>query len=369
MKLVECKPVMYKKRDLDLAWVVGSINFVSNYKGNEANLKSNGNNVGTWGAFNSLINEPVNEVTNIALLAPLIRSPPTDINTLFTAIMRTKNVTTKVWGGSKITVVTFELQLYNVAMQLWEDDVNIRRQFIIRPEELHVVFWALAALGKYIEGSGIDQAWVEAGLYSPSTITKILQGKQLYRAMEAHTVTLLTFYQLYFDKFLKDYPEDEAVISIAVRELRQSYMKSINNDGTNHLNNSLNNLTSLFESCNLQKKMNQFQGSMTKQQKFITSYLKQFETILSYVRATRERNFLLHLETTEELIKYSFAHDHLNYARLLPLYLSCMQNAKLDHPEIWLEFMKGNFCVSKSLTPFTSIAPDHALEQENRSLK
>ena len=108
---------------------------------------------------------------------------------------------------------------------------------------------------------------------------------------------------------------------------------------------------------------------MTKQQKFIASYLKQFETILSYVRATRERNFLLHLETTEELIKYFFAHDHLNYARLLPLYLSCMQNAKLDHPEIWLEFMKGNFCVSKSLTPFTSIAPDHALEQENRSLK
>ena len=179
--------------------------------------------------------------------------------------------------------------------------------------------------------------------------------------MEAHTVTLLTFNQLYFDKFLKAYPEDEAVISIAVRELKQSYIKVINNDGTNPLNNPLNHLISLFESCNLLQKMNQFNGFMTKQQKFIASYLKQFETILLYVRATRENNFLLHLETTEELIKYFFAHDHLNYARLLQLYLSCMQNAKIDHPEIWLEFMKGNFCVSKSLTPFTSIAPDHAL--------
>ena len=147
MKLVECKPLMYKKRNLDLAWIVGSINFVSNYEGNEANLKSNGNNVGTWGAFNSLINEPVNEVTNIALLAPLIRSPPTDINTLFTAIMRTKNVTTKVWGESKITVVTFDLQLYNIAMQLWEDDENIRGQFFFVQENFMLFFghWQLSA--------------------------------------------------------------------------------------------------------------------------------------------------------------------------------------------------------------------------------
>ena len=31
--------------------------------------------------------------------------------------------------------------------------------------------------------------------------------------------------------------------------------------------------------------------------------------------------------------------------------------------------MKGHFCVSKSLTDFTSIAPDHGIEQENRTLK
>ena len=136
--------------------------------------------------------------------------------------------------------------MYNIALQLREADENIRGQFIFRPGELHVIFWALVALGKYIEGSGVDQAWVEAGLYSPSTVRKILQCKQLYRAMEVHTVTLLTFYQLHFDKFLKAYPEDETVISIDVRELRQSYMKSIN-DGTNHINNSLNHLTSLFK--------------------------------------------------------------------------------------------------------------------------
>ena len=75
-----------------------------------------------------------------ALLSPLIRSPPTDINTLYTAIMRTKYVTRQVCGPNQMTVVTFDLQLYDIAMKLWMTDETIRKQFIFRPEELHVVF-------------------------------------------------------------------------------------------------------------------------------------------------------------------------------------------------------------------------------------
>ena len=58
-------------------------------------------------------------ITNIALLSPLIRSPPTDINTLYTAITRTKYVTRQVCGPNQMTVVTFNLQLYDIAMKLW----------------------------------------------------------------------------------------------------------------------------------------------------------------------------------------------------------------------------------------------------------
>ena len=102
---------------------------------------------------------------------------------------------------------------------------------------------------------------------------------------------------------------------------------------------------------------------------YLKIYFKQFESILLFVRVTRERNFALHLESKEALIKYFFAHDHQNYARLLPLYLSTTQHTKTNHPELWQEFQRGKFCVSKSKVAFTAIAPDHALEQENRRLK
>jgi len=43
-----------------------------------------------------------------------------------------------------------------------------------------------------------------------------------------------------------------------------------------------------------------------------------------------------------------------------------MQETEKDHPEIWAEFVKGNFCVTKGVAGFTSIGPDHGIEQENR---
>ena len=60
--------------------------------------------------------------------------------------------------------------------------------------------------------------------------------------------------------------------------------------------------------------------------------MKQFETILKFVRATRQRDLLLHMQSLESLITYFFAHDHLNYAGLLPLYISTMQQTEHQHP-------------------------------------
>ena len=72
--------------------------------------------------------------------------------------MRAHDITTHVMGSESITVITLDLQLYDMAMKLWVEREDIRKQFLFRTGELHVGFWALAALGKYIEGSGIDLA-------------------------------------------------------------------------------------------------------------------------------------------------------------------------------------------------------------------
>ena len=249
---------------------------------------------------------------------------------------------------------------YSISRPWWDINEEIRKSYIFRPGELHVAFWALTALGKYIEASGIDQAWTEGGLYKSCTVPKILNGKQYYRALEAH-INLLQVVSVN-----PEYGELFSDISVL---LHQSYEKSVTSSPGNSLPESLSIAIQLYENSDFVQKLTEFEKSFTKQQKFVMPYIKQFETILLYVRATRERNFELHLEATHALIKYYFAHDYLNYARLLPVYLSCMQNTEKNHPDVWAEFLKGNFCVIKNEAPFPSIAPDHALEQENRRLK
>ena len=125
-------------------------------------------------------------------------------------------------GLEAITVVTLDLQLFDMAMKMWMEHEEIKKQFLFRPGELHIVFWALATLGDYVEGSGIDQAWVEAGLYSPTTVTQILNGKHMYQALEAHTVTVLALYSLYFQKFLQNHPEEEDFFERNIHSFRRS---------------------------------------------------------------------------------------------------------------------------------------------------
>ena len=43
--------------------------------------------------------------------------------------------------------------------------------------ELHVVFAVLKAIGKFIDNSGLDQAFIEAGIYGPSTMEQIKRRK------------------------------------------------------------------------------------------------------------------------------------------------------------------------------------------------
>ena len=71
----------------------------------------------------------------------------------------------------------------------------------------------------------------------------------------------------------------------------------------------------------------------------------------------------------ENGIKYFFAHDLFNYARLMPLHISQMNDLQRSNPEIWESLKSGDFVVNKSGIPFCSLFTDQALEQEIKNLK
>ena len=61
-------------------------------------------------------------------------------------------------------------------------------------------------------GSGIPQAWIESGMYSATTVEKILSGKQMKRSIEAHTTTVLALCDIYIRKRIRDQKNKEEII-------------------------------------------------------------------------------------------------------------------------------------------------------------
>ena len=120
----------------------------------------------TWPAFNSLISLKSSPTTCQGL--PLYPSPPTDWSTLYTTLIIVQGINVEVTGERK-TIVSLDLQLYSKCMRLRSRE-EIRKDFVFRLGELHIVFAILKVMGKYIEESGLCRLLVEAGMYGEATL-------------------------------------------------------------------------------------------------------------------------------------------------------------------------------------------------------
>ena len=93
--------------------------------------------------------------------------------------------------------------------------------------------------------------------------------------------------------------------------------------------------------------------------------------LLTFIRATREGNWSLHLECIREMLPCYFAYDRVNYARYLRVYLLHMIQLPRTHPEAQMMLENGDFGVQRTTEHFFAKLPvDQDIEQTlNRSTK
>jgi len=78
---------------------------------------------------------------------------------------------------------------------------ELTKNYILRVGEFHTVLYALCAIGSSIEGSGIDDGWIEADIFDPSTTRQILERRHKKRAVTAHIITLQAMHDLFLDEY------------------------------------------------------------------------------------------------------------------------------------------------------------------------
>ena len=318
----------------------------------------------TWSSYNSLLGTGLKE-TWIQTL-PLLSGSPTDWSNLYTALKIVQGINTFSSPGKK-TIVSMDMQLYAYCMQL-QSDSAIHDQFVFRTGELHIVFAMIKSIGKYIDSSGLDQIFIEANIYGPATMEQIKGGKHMKRSVEAFMSMYTALFHLYVEQIMNENPMLE-------KEVREALIDAVNNienfrsRESSQLIANHDLLQEFLDSKNFLEVQARFDSSLQNIGNFLRNFMKMVENLILFIRASREGNWKLHLASLDSFVKYFFAHDLHNYARYIPIYLAEMCSLEESEPEIWQYLDAGNFSIQKTKVPFTAIGADHALEQENRSMK
>ena len=328
---------------------------------NSDNLKA-ASVVPTWSAFNSSLAD-VKPKTKYGPL-PLLYAPAHEWSTLITVLKQAQHISCKTTGPNSKAVITLDMQLYEKAkkLQLYREDC--KDKWVLRIGELHTVMAALRTLGTAIEGSGLDDCWIESDIYGPATVRQILECGHMKRSLYAHIITLQALFDLYKEEFFSQCPDLENHYQKVMEPFKSMDLTSADN-----VRELMSQMQSLLVS-ELNPRLELFHAETQKPMfKVMVMYMNMVMLLLNFIRATRDALWDLHLATLEGFARFFFAFDRLKYARMVPVYISDMKSIQSTDPDIWDEFEQGNFVVNKSDIPFCAIGPDHGIEHVNRSMK
>ena len=315
-----------------------------------------------WSAYHSLLSTPLPLTT--VCTPPLIPAPAHELRTLFTALRQVQDINESIVGQGKYTVVTLDMGLYQPAQQLVlsRNDLN---NIILRPGELHIVMAMLRTIGSYMTNSGLDASWIEADMYGSTTCKNILDGGHVKRAVEAHSVTLLALFRLYVGSLFEGDFEGDEIVRQGSDALNSAFESQSDIIETHH------RVFHELKSIDILQQMQNFdrQAGVNPMLFAMRQYMEMVLVMLQFIKSFHTANWILHLDSLERFTKYFFAMDKLNYSRMIPLYLAQMRQVEIEQPEVWTEFINGNWVVNRNTIPFCAIGADHALEHVNRAMK
>ena len=298
------------------------------------------------------------------MLPPLYTSP-TDWSTLYGALKICQGITTQVTPGRK-TIISLDMQLYIKAVQL-QSKGDVNDGMVFRMGELHAVFVTCRVVGKQISESGFDHMFIRCGIYGPTTMGQIIDGKHMQRCLTAYMILYLALHEVMLNNIFEDDQLMRDQVNAAITTFSTKVGPSYETQSA--LLDLFDELTEELKKADYYEKVKTYRSNLKKQAKFFDNIMTSIEDLMMFIRATRTANWKMHLQSLSQLVKYFFALDFQNYARMTPVYLASMKKLQTHDTETWTYLDEGNFGCWTSDIPFVCLGGDHAMEQGIRGFK
>lgn len=263
-----------------------------------------GDSLPSWTGFNIMTSHQLPE-SAIAYL-PVIKASPTELSTVKCILVKAIEAADNL--NVQNVFVVFDQAIYAKAQQIrWLDPVFSSR-LVIRMGEFHTIMAFLGMLGKRYTMSGFEDILVESGVLASGSTKGVLSGHMYNRSVRCHKLLYESLARLQLVDFLDnwDHPDkDQLIASIcSMGEMipQQADVIPVHMEASSRLQQH-------FDAYITQKCVD----SPTYQ--FWNSYLDNVRLLLTFIRATREADWDLHLAALRLMLRWFFAYDRVNYAR------------------------------------------------------
>ena len=250
-----------------------------------------------------------------AIYLPLIDTPPAEYDTTLTSMLHIKRLSEST--GLQFTLFTLDQQLYRYAVEIqWTlPEVLPPSSFIFRLGGMHMLMSFIGAVGNLMRETGLADIMSSA----LAGVHKMLVGKKFPMCMRALRMVV------------------EVILEAVLKELEVGCCDTFMG--------------------NLEEKAQKSRTYMYRL--WLDSLIKPVLLMMSYVRAEREGDWLLHVYCVKAMLSYFFAAGHQNYARSSLVYLRAIENLP---DNVLPHFLKGQHVMRHMNGLWNGICSDMFIE-------
>ena len=251
----------------------------------------------------------------------------------------------------------FDQAIYSKAAEIkWREPEKFAN-CVLMMGIFHLLMTYMNILSKRFSDAGLCDTLLQSSVVAEGSIHRALSGKQYNRG--------ICLYKLFY----------EALIRLLLSDIDQAVDKqtaaSVTEQALSAEDLNPHFLLTVEKSPQFQIYLNDFldikkrfrnKENENSLQQFWISFLDMVDTLLNTIYAVRCGNWDLLLESIRDIIPFFFAYDHINYARYMTVMLADMLSLPEKFPEIYSEFIKGNFAAQISDGSFSRSETDKVIE-------
>ena len=282
MKIVRLSPegdeeIMGQSLDLSYTWCIFRL-----YS------SQNGQVIPAWAGFISTTGKMPNRLTTIDYY-PVINHPITDNATVQECLGVSREASTE--AGQFYAVTTFDLGVCMKAYPIIWKNPNYYSDHIVLVGTFHLVSAYSKMIGKKMNGSGLPEILLEAGLMSSGSMDGVMSGKNYDRSMYCHKTVVDAIERCMLERyceatgsegFLKElHPESIKKLDTFLIEKDEHSLEMVMND--QHSSKYLKDYCSFRQSV--------ASGALGKTAQFWISYADHVWLVLSLLQAVKTNNY------------------------------------------------------------------------------